>query len=226
MIQNVKMKKLIGSFLLLAVQFSFAQSTRNVGEFSSLKVYDKISVILIPSDQSKVETDRANPDVEIVNKNGELKIRMTPQKILQGSKTTVKVFFENLNDIQASQGSNISSSESLESNMLSLTSNEGSRINLEIDTERLNIKTNSGGEINLSGNADSQDVVVNSGGKYLGENLKSQNATVTANAGGFAELNVSESVNATTRAGGIIDIYGDPDDRNIKNVIGGKINFK
>ena len=39
-------------------------------------------------------------------------------------------------------------------------------------------------------------------------------------------VNVSDAVNATTRAGGIIDIYGDPDERNVKNVIGGKINFK
>ena len=182
--------------MLVACQMAFAQSTRNVGDFSSLKVYNKINVTLIPSNQSKVETENNDPDIETVNKNGELKIKLSPAKILSGDQVSVKVFYEKLNDIQASQGSS-----------------------------KLNIKTNSGGEIKVSGTADNQDVVVNSGGKYYGKDAESKNTKVTANAGGLAEINVSESVNATTRAGGFIDIYGDPADRKIKNIIGGKINF-
>lgn len=219
------MYKIFGSFLIVATQFVFAQSTRNVGEFSSLKVYDKITVVLIHSDESKVDTG-GNADVETVNKNGELKIRMAAANIMQGDQVTVKVFYENLNDIQASQGSSVSSKDKLESRMLSLVSNEGSKINLFLDTETLKAKTNSGGELNISGTATHQDVTGNTGGRYFAKNLDSQTATVAVNAGGVAEINVSESVNATTRAGGVIDIYGDPEDRQTKNVIGGKINFK
>ena len=219
------MKKILGSLMLVACQLAFAQSTRNVGDFSSLKVYNKINVTLIPSNQSKVETENNDPDIETVNKNGELKIKLSPAKILSGDQISVKVFYEKLNDIQASQGSTISSIDELDANMLSLTSNEGSKINLNIDASKLNIKTNSGGEIKVSGTADNQDVVVNSGGKYYGKNTESKNIKVTANAGGVAEVNVSGSVNATTRAGGIIEIYGDPDDRKVKNIIVGKINF-
>lgn len=219
------MKKIIGSLMIVACQLAFAQSTRNVGDFSSLKVYNKINVTLVSSNQSSVETENNDPDIETVNKNGELKIKLSPAKILSGDQVSVKVFYEKLNDIQASQGSSVLSSDELDANMLSLTSNEGSKINLNIDASKLNIKTNSGGEIKISGTADNQDVVVNSGGKYFGKEVKSQNTKVTANAGGVAEVNVSESVNATTRAGGIIEIYGDPADRKVKNIIGGKINF-
>ena len=220
------MNKFFGSFLILASQFYFAQSTRNVGDFSSLKVYDKITVVLIHSDENKVETSGVNADLETVNKNGELKIRMAPTKIMQGDQVSVKVFYKNLNDIQASQGSIISSKDEVEGTMLSLTSNEGSKVNLAVNAKTLNAKMNSGGEITVSGNADHQDILVNSGAKYLGKNIESQSASVTTNAGGFAEVNVSDSVNATTRAGGVIDVYGDPNDRQVKNVIGGKINFK
>ncbi|WHF50299.1 head GIN domain-containing protein [Chryseobacterium gotjawalense] len=218
------MKKIAVGLMMLMMQYSFAQVTRNVGEFSSLKVYDKINVVIIPSNENKVEAESA--DVETVNKNGELKIRMAPARILQGNQVSVKVYYQTLNDLQASQGSSISSTETLKSRMLSLTSNEGSRINLGIDTGKLNVKINSGGEIKVSGKADHQDIVVNSGGKFSGENVESQSATVAANAGGIAEVFAGESVNATTRAGGIIDVYGDPDDRKFKNVIGGKITFK
>lgn len=220
------MNKFFGGFLILASQFYFAQSTRNVGDFSSLKVYDKITVVLIHSDENKVETAGDNADVETVNKNGELKIRMAPTKIMQGDQVSVKVFYKNINDIQASQGSIISSKDEVEGTMLSLTSNEGSKVNLAVNAKTLNAKMNSGGEITVSGNADHQDILVNSGAKYLGKNIESQSASVTTNAGGFAEVNVSDSVNATTRAGGVIDVYGDPNDRQVKNVIGGKINFK
>lgn len=220
------MNKLFGGFLFIFSQFFFAQSARNVGDFSSLKVYDKISVVLIHSTENKVETDRDNADLETVNKNGELKIRMAPAKILQGNQVSVKVFYKNLNDIQASQGSVISAEGEVESNMLSLTSNEGSSINIAVNSKTLSAKLNSGGEITVTGNAGHQEILVNSGAKFLGKNIESESASVTTNAGGFAEVNVTDSVNATTRAGGVIDIYGDPNDRKVKNVIGGKINFK
>ena len=220
------MNKLFGGFLFIFSQFFFAQSARNVGDFFSLKVYDKISVVLIHSTENKVETDRENADLETVNKNGELKIRMAPAKILQGNQVSVKVFYKNLNDIQASQGSVISAEGEVESNMLSLTSNEGSSINIAVNSKTLSAKLNSGGEITVTGNAGHQEILVNSGAKFLGKNIESESASVTTNAGGFAEVNVTDSVNATTRAGGVIDIYGDPNDRKVKNVIGGKINFK
>lgn len=218
------MKKIAVGLMMVFAQYSFAQITRNVGEFTSIKVYDKISVSLIPSSESKVETESA--DVEAVNKNGELKIRMSPAKILQGDRISVKVFYQVLQDIQASQGSSVNSNSDMEIQMLTLTANEGSKINLAIDAGKINIKANSGGEIKVSGKADDQDIVVNSGGKFDGKNLESLRATVAANAGGIAEIFATESVNATTRAGGVIDVYGDPNDRKFKNVIGGKVNFK
>lgn len=219
------MKKVFGGFLIIVSQLIFAQSARNVGEFSSLKVYDKISVKLVHSNESKVETN-ADSELETINKNGELKIRMTATKVMQGDQVSVTVYYTNLNDIQASQGSSISSADNVESAMLSLASNEGSKITLSIDTGKLNVKTNSGGSVKVAGIVDNQDIVVNSGGKFDGKSLESQTAKVAVNAGGIAEVNVSESISAITRAGGVIDVYGDPNDRETKNVIGGKINFK
>lgn len=222
------MKNLWSSLLLVAgVSFFSAQQTRNVGEFNSLKVYDRIPVELVSSNKPKVEVLGSNEtDVEVVNKNGELKIRMTATKLMQGTDTKVIVYFENLNDIQASQGAVVSSSDQVKATMLKLTANEGSRINLQINTDRLNAKGNSGGEILVSGKSKSQDIIMNSGAKFNGTQLRSDNATVASNAGGEVQVYASESVSATTRAGGRIDVYGDPEDRNVKKIVGGTINFK
>lgn len=217
------MKKIIFGFFIVLSQVAYSQISKNFGDFNSVKAYDRINVTLVKSSENRVEIK--GDDVEIVNKNGELKIRMIPTKIMQGDKVFVTVYYEDIDEIQASQGSKISS-EDLESKKLSITSNEGSVLNLYVDTHLLNVKANSGGIINISGTAETQDVLVNSGASYNGEDLKSEVTSVTANAGGTAEIYASKTINATTRAGGNIEVYGAPKNRNTKNVIGGRIDFK
>ena len=220
------MKKIVFGFFVVLSQVAYSQTSKNFGDFSSVKAYDRINVKLVKSSENKVEISGDDSDVEIVNKNGELKIRMIPTKIMQGDKVSVTVFYENLNEIQASQGSKITSEDSVENGILNITSNEGSILNLKIEADILNAKTNSGGIINISGTAKTQDVLVNSGANFNGKNLKSEVTSVTTNAGGNADVYASKTVTATNRAGGNINVYGSPENRNTKNMLGGKINFR
>lgn len=221
------MKKLFAVLLGLVSLWNFAQDTRMVGEFSSLKAYDRIKVDLVKSRQGKVEVyGDNNGDVEVVNKNGELKIRMKTVKLLQGSEVKVKVFYDDLNTIQASQGAIILSDDTLKSEMLKLTSNEGSKIELKINSSVLDVKGNSGGTLSLQGKANTQSIVVNSGAVFNGKNMDGDNVSVTANAGGEAHVYAEKSVKATTRAGGTIEVYGNPKNRDTKKFVGGSISFK
>ena len=222
------MKNLFSGLLVLAGSFfMFGQEARNVGDFTSLKVYDRIPVELVKSNKAKVEVYEGNDgDVEVINKNGELKVRMAVLKKMQGTDARVKIYFKDLRDIQASQGSIITSQDPIDGSILKLTSNEGAKILVEVDVNRLDVKANSGGELKLTGKAKNQDIIINSGAKYNGEHLKGQIATVASNAGGVADVYASESVRATVRAGGTINVYGDPEDRDTKKVAGGNISFK
>lgn len=220
------MRQLIAVSTLCFVQFFTAQSTKNLGDFSAVKAYDKISVELVPSKDSKVEIISNNDqDVELVNKNGELKIRMIPTLLMQGADTKIKVYYTKLQEIQGSQGASISSNATVNGNRLQLTANEGSVIKLDLDVKNLSIKANSGGQIHLKGTVEKQDLIINSGAKYFGKELISQETEATANAGGHASIYAKESVIVKTRAGGVVDILGNPKDRNTKTVLGGKINF-
>lgn len=221
------MKKILLVAFASVTTIAFAQNTRNLGNYSMLKVYDRITVDLIPAQEEKVEISSGNlDDVETINKNGELKIRMSPAKVLQGSSTKVKVYYTNLSDIQASQGSVIKSNATVESKLLNVTANEGSEVDLSVETQKLVAKGNSGGKLKIDGKADSQDIIMNSGALFYGKNVKSGLASVTVNAGGFAEVYSDDTVETTTRAGGTIEVYGDPETRNSKKVIGGKVIFK
>ncbi len=222
------MKNIItGTIAILAFQFSFSQTVKDVGTFSSLKVYDKIPVVLVPSSSNKVEIDgKKSSDVEVVNKNGELKVRMTTTNLLQGDDVKVKVFYDRLNDIQASQGAMISGEGVLNGNKVALTANEGSTINIGLKAKTLEVKTNTGGQITLSGHSNNQTAVINTGSKYYAKKLETSTTSVTVNAGGEAEVYATELVDAKTRAGGNITVYGNPADKKTKKFAGGNIWFK
>ena len=114
----------------------------------------------------------------------------------------------------------IISNEILKANALRLISNEGSIITLGLKVNTLTIRGNSGGEFKLSGNAKSQDIVINSGAVFEASNLKGEQVSIAVNAGGEAKVYTTE-----TRAGGNIKIYGNPKNRNVSTLIGGKIYF-
>ncbi len=214
---------ILATSVFLISQFSFAQS-KEITAFTSLKVFDKIPVQLVSSDSYKAEVSGTMADdVEFVNSGNELRIRMKPTKLLQGDDVKILLYYQDISDIQASQGAKISSADIVKSSKLGLTSNEGSQIDLNVNAKVIEGKVNTGGLLKVSGNTDSQSVVVNTGGKYDGQSLQTQITSITTNAGGKASVNAVESVDATTRAGGIIDIYGKPKSKNDKKIAGGKI---
>ena len=216
------MKKiLLGIFLFVGMIFSFGQVERAVGNFSSLKVYDRINVELIESSKNIIEiSGDEDGRIEIINKNGELKIRTKTTQFLNGKNVKVKVYYDKLNEIQASQGAVIVSNEVLKANALSLTSNEGSFITLKLKVNQLDVRGNSGGEKNLSGSAKSQDIVMNSGAVFNGKEIKGEDIAVAVNAGGEADVYATESISAKVRAGGNIHIYGNPKNRKVNKILG------
>ena len=216
---------ILAAAVTLVSQFSLAQS-KSVAAFTSLKVFDKIPVQLISSSDYKAEISGSkSDDIEFVNSGNELKVRMKTLQLLQGDDVKVVLYYKNINSIQASQGAVVTSADKINASKLEVTSNEGSQIDINVDTAVLEGKVNTGGILKLAGESDSQSVVVNTGGKYDGQNLKTSITSITTNAGGQASVYASKSVDATTRAGGVIDVYGNPTTKNDKKVVGGKINY-
>jgi hypothetical protein len=71
------MKKVMLILLAFVVQTTSAQLTKDLGEFSTIKIYDRLTVSLISSSENKIViTGNRESEVEVVNNNGELKLRM------------------------------------------------------------------------------------------------------------------------------------------------------
>ncbi len=64
---------------------------------------------------------------------------------------------------------------------------------------------------------------INTGGQFDGKSLDTEQTTVNVNAGGSADVNASEYVEAKVKAGGTIKIFGNPKVIDKQTFLGGKI---
>ncbi|WP_396144737.1 head GIN domain-containing protein [Flavobacterium sp.] len=217
------MRKFVYSLLLFST-LGFSQIEKEVGDFNKVTTFDQIDVRLIPGDVNKVVlTGNGSDEVELVNKNGELKIRMPFTKLLDGDNISATVYFKKIDAIEANEGSRISSEKEITSTSFDIKAKEGAQINLKILVEKLIVRVANGSKIEIEGKVVNQDILVNSGGEYKGEKLYSEYTDVTVNAGGNADVFTTGLVEAKVRAGGTITVYGKPKQINKKIVAGGSI---
>ena len=194
-------------FLAILTTSVFSQEiiTRDVGDFNELKVYDLIVVTLIQSSENKVVIKGENTqDVNIVNKNGTLKVKMEAEKIFRGEDTYVEVYFKNIDVIDANEGSYIVGNEMISQNTIELRAQEGGKIKVGLELNHTKIKAVTGGIIE-------------------GRDLKTEDTKIGVTAAGEADVNASNKVDVKVTAGGDVYIYGNPKTVNEKTFAGGRI---
>ncbi len=220
------MKKLVLIMLLLSNAL-FAQVTKNLGDFTNVRVFDQLTVLLIKANENKIVISGHDAqDVEVVNKGNDLKIRMKLTKLLQGDDVSITLYYKNIDQIEASEGSFVSSQDTFKGIAFELNAKEGSKIKVNLDVDKLKTKVNSGAEISVNGKAKNHDIAITSGGKFFGKDLSTLQTSVKISAGGEAEVYATDFVDASTTAGGEIDVYGNPKQVNKKNTAGGDIDVK
>ena len=217
------MKKIIYSLLLIS-SIAFSQTEKSVGDFNKVTAFDQIDVTLIPGNENKVLlTGSGSEEVELVNKNGELKIRMPLTRLLDGGNVSATVYYKNIDAVEANEGSRIASESVFIATSFDIKAKEGSEIKIKLQVDRLTARVANGSTIQLSGTAKNQEVLVNSGGIYEAEKLVTNQTVITVNAGGESDVYATDLVEAKIRAGGDIIIFGKPKQINQKIVAGGTI---
>lgn len=161
--------------------------------------------------------------VEIINKNGELKIRMPFTKLLDGENISALVYYKKIDAVEANEGSRIAAEKEITASLFDIKAKEGGEINIKLEVDKLTARVANGARIELEGIATNQDVLVNSGGDFLAEKFHTNQTSITVNAGGNSEVFATEFVEAKVRAGGTIIIYGKPKKINKNIVAGGSI---
>ncbi|ARV09730.1 chaperonin [Winogradskyella sp. PC-19] len=220
------MKKIITILLVVITTTLFAQSpiVKQIGEFTEIKAFDLINVTMIKSDKNEVVIDGANRrNVQVLNKNGKLKIRMEFEESYDGNDTTVILYYTSVDIIDANEGAEITVKGTLDQFDIKFKAQEGGEITANVKTTYTDVRAVTGGIINLTGTSKNQDVTIYTGGEYNGEELITESTEVSINAAGEARVNATEFVEVRVRAGGDVYIYGDPKEIDEKTVLGGRV---
>ncbi len=199
--------------------------TVSLDAFTQVKAYDGLSVNLIKSDGNKAIISGANTSkVAVVNNEGVLKLRMEVTKIFSGYRTFIDLYYTDpLVVIDVNEDARISSEETIVQDVLEVKAQEGGEVIIDAKVEQFLIKSVTGGIITATGSSQNQDVAINTGGTYKGKEFKTKFTTVNVNAGSTAEINATDYVKATVKAGGEVQVYGDPAKMDEKTVFGGKV---
>ncbi|WP_369999194.1 head GIN domain-containing protein [Winogradskyella sp.] len=220
------MKK-IAFVLALTIGFTInAQETieKSIGEFSSVKVYDLINLKMKKSDENKVVISGKNRrDVQVLNKNGKLKIRMNLEESYDGNDTVVILYYTSVDVIDANEGAKVTVQDTIEQFEIDLKTQEGAEITAEVKTNYTNIRAVTGGIINVMGSSKNQDISIYTGGVLNAKEFITEQTEVSINAGGEAYINATEFVDVRIKAGGNVFIYGKPKEVNESRVLGGTI---
>ena len=221
------MKKILIMLLLVSgVAVAQDRIEKNLGDFSEVKTYRGLQVELIKSDSPKliIEGNKAS-SVTVKNNNGVLKLSLKIENTFSSDEVMVYVHYTNpITVIDANEGSNIYSDETMAQDRVEVRAQEGARIKLELDVKNVEVVTSTGGYINLSGKAESQDARANTGGILKAVRLKTEHTKINAATGGNAEVYASKSIDANASTAGIIDIEGDPEQVSRNESTGGNIN--
>ncbi len=222
------MRTLLVLFFALSMTGLTAQGIvdREVGEFREIKVFDLIEVNLIKSDENRILIKGRNTqDINFVNKDGVLKLRMPLEKKFQGEDTFIEVYYTDLRIIDANEGARIIGNEQLVQERIELRAQEGAQIEIGLSVQDARIRAVTGGIVTASGIATNQVITLNTGGIFEGRDLKTDYTGIRVSTGGEAELFASKEVDIQIRAGGDVRVYGDPQSVNKDTMMGGRIYF-
>lgn len=214
-------------FIVCTQLFSQTPTTKTLGEFSELKVYDLINVELIKASENKIIISGANSNnINIKQKNSTLKIRMKLKYKFNGAETQVKIYYTDIDIIDANEGSFVFSKDIIKQYEIVLKAQEGSQISVKTETKQLIVKSVTGSTITTTGTSENQDITIRTGGVYKGGNNTVENTDLSIKAGGEADVKTTNVLDIKIFSGGDVHIYGTPKQLKQKKIFGGRIIFK
>ena len=231
--------KLISIFILCSCIYSCqkmvtgngisATESRNLnGSFNSIEVSTGIDLYLTQSQTTSISVKADKNIMEFINTEIEgetLKIFMKGN-IKHKNAIKVMVHFKTIEQITASSGSDVFSTNSIKVSKLGLTTSSGSDMKLSVETDHLESNCSSGSNLTLEGVTRSFIEKSSSGSDLNASKLIAETCEANASSGANLSVNCLESFNANASSGGYIKNYGSSI-KTVKNSSsGGKISTK
>lgn len=221
-------------YLLFLSSLSFAQKEQSksftekkvvLTPFVNLKMYSGIAINLVRSEgDSLIIRSEAPDEVVSVLKGNTLKLRLGLESLLQKLQTHITIYYSQpLDVIDLSQGSHMTSEESIKQTSLSLILQEGARAEIDMEVEKFSAKVQSGSKLFLTGKAKNLIINTSSGAACEADQLLAEQADIKASLGGIVYVNATQLVDAKASLNATIRVHGKPQKLVTKESVGGRV---
>ena len=223
------------SFSLMAANGNSDKTeTRQVSNFNGIKVSTGIDLYITMGTTEEVKIvadDEIIDDLITEVKDGTLRIYMKQANNWfnwnSGSQTRkAYVTVKEMESIDASSGSDVSSENTLTGEDLKVNASSGSDVAIDIYYKNVWVDTSSGSDAKLSGKVKTLYAEASSGSDIVAKNLESKICKVSVSSGSDATVNVADELYTNASSGGNIIYYGNPQVKDINESSGGDVSQK
>jgi len=208
--------------------------TRQVSNFNGIKVSTGIDLYITMGTTEEVKIvadDEIIDDLITEVKDGTLRIYMKQSNNWfnwnSGNQTRkAYVTVKELESIDASSGSDVSSENTLTGEDLKVNASSGSDVAIDIYYKNVWVDTSSGSDAKLSGKVKTLYAEASSGSDIVAKNLESKICKVSVSSGSDATVNVADELYANASSGGDVGYYGNPQVKDINESSGGDVSQK
>lgn len=196
----------------------FAQKTteQKLADFDELIVQGRFTVDIKYSDEMKAVAAVHSEEVDLDNltytyTKKTLKIKYSGS-LLDDVDLNITIYANSILYLEAKQGAEIRVNDDFDfkNNPISLKSDAGGKILVEVSVPAVTAEITKGGSIRLSGRTELLDATVKTGGTIGAVNLEASNVNAKVSFGGEIICNASKSLDAQITSGGTINYKGEP----------------
>jgi hypothetical protein len=189
--------------------------------FLTQKNVEEVAVEADSDDLDKIITEVEGGILKIyVKKNSWFNMNWNNQK------RKVFVSFRELDKLDASAGSDVSSEGLFKLKELDMDASSGSDIKLELDAEKLIVESSSGSDIQVKGKVNELHASASSGSDINASELQAKKCTASVSSGSDIRVFVTDELDANASSGGDISFSGNPKSKDINESSGGDVHGK
>jgi hypothetical protein len=183
------------------------------GSYDEIEVSQGLDVYLTQGDVESISVQADENLHDIIKTKIEdnvLKI-YTKDNISYSEAQKVMVSFKNVSKITATSGSDVYSTNTIDTETIRLVSSSGSDMKLDINAQSIDCSSSSGSGLKLSGNTTKFTASASSGSNISAGDLKAETSRVKASSGADITVNTSKELHASASSGGDVRYRGNPE---------------
>lgn len=220
--------KTVTFIFALFLTVSLNAQTRQIGNFTGLRVSASVSVKLVKADTPSIEYkmikgNESSLITEVKGNNLIVKIKSKIGWNNNNAKAKVIVYYTELDDISVSAGATLKSDDPIRTDDMDIDVSSGSSADIEVIAETIDADASSGATLKLEGSATKAAFDAISGATINAKLMICDYVNADVSSGASISVHANKKLNADASSGGSIRYTGDADDTRIDKGWSGQI---